>query len=380
MLKLVTGLPGEGKTSNELWDFLNNPAYSGRPKYCTPIKGFEPALHGVTAIDHIKGWQELPEGAVIFCDEVQDYCGTDLPSQPPEWVKQLARHRHGGYDFIVTTQSPMFLHPFARKLSKPHVHYHRPWNMKMVRYEYEGVQGDPLSKSAKSLAQRKFVTPNPEVFKLYTSTVLDTHKAKPPKKLITLIGIALLMLVAGGYFGLQQVKSLGTPKEGPLSAEHKSAPATDAANQTSMSFTPPVVNLQNEPSTWNLESMKPRVEGLAYTAPIYDSLTSPTDFPRVAACMSSAERGTCKCYSQQGTPLDVPISACFVFVKVGTFDPWLSGRHQDRDNQIAQSPAADDRQSSRSIAAVDGSQEPVKTRGASFTVVADTSRPSPATK
>ncbi|KPZ03864.1 hypothetical protein ALP50_200133 [Pseudomonas syringae pv. spinaceae] len=376
MFKLVTGLPGEGKTSNELWDFLNNPAYSGRPKYCTPINGFDPSAHGVVAIDHIKGWQELPEGSVIFCDEVQDFCGTDIPREPPEWIKKLARHRHGGYDFIVTTQSPMYLHPFARKLAKPHVHYHRPWNMKMVRYEFESAQGDPLSKSAKSVGQRKFVTPNPEVFKLYTSTVLDTHKAKPPKKLIGLILIALLMIGVGGYLGLRQVNSLSKPKEDSVLATHAPKPASQPQPQTSMSFSPPVVNLQAEPSTWNAESIKPRIAGLPHTAPIYDALTAPTDFPRVAACMSSAERGTCKCYSQQGTPLDVPVSACFVFVKVGTFDPWLSGRHQEQQDQSQQSVA----QASSQTVPIDASQVPVKNKGAQFTVVADSSRPAPAAK
>ncbi|KPY65165.1 hypothetical protein ALO93_200247 [Pseudomonas amygdali pv. sesami] len=289
MFKLVTGLPGEGKTSNELWDFLNNPAYSGRPKYCTPINGFDPSAHGVVAIDHIKGWQELPEGSVIFCDEVQDFCGTDIPREPPEWIKKLARHRHGGYDFIVTTQSPMYLHPFARKLAKPHVHYHRPWNMKMVRYEFESAQGDPLSKSAKSVGQRKFVTPNPEVFKLYTSTVLDTHKAKPPKKLIGLILIALLMIGVGGYLGLRQVNSLSKPKEDSVLATHAAKPAEQPQPQTSMSFSPPVVNLQAEPSTWNAESIKPRIAGLPHTAPIYDALTAPTDFPRETLIYSKTQ-------------------------------------------------------------------------------------------
>lgn len=376
MFKLVTGLPGEGKTSNELWDFLNNPAYAGRPKYCTPVNGFDPSAHGVTPIEHIKIWQELPEGSVIFCDEVQDFCGTDIPREPPEWVKKLARHRHGGYDFIVTTQSPMYLHSFARKLAKPHIHYHRPWNMKMVRYEFESAQGDPLSKSAKAVGQRKFVTPNPEVFKLYTSTVLDTHKAKPPRKLIFLIGLAIAMICFGAFFGLKQVKSLGTPQENSVLSHHKQDVETKPSSDISASFTPPVVNLQNEPSTWNAESIKPRIVGLPHTAPIYDGLTAPTDFPRVSACLSSSERGTCKCYSQQGTPLDVPVSACFVFVKVGTFDPWLSGRHQQQQSQSEQSVD----QVAPQAVPIDASQVPSKPKGAHFTVVADSSRSSATAK
>ena len=50
MFKLVTGKPGDGKTSNELWEFLHAKEYKGRDKFCTPIKGFEAAKHGVTEI------------------------------------------------------------------------------------------------------------------------------------------------------------------------------------------------------------------------------------------------------------------------------------------------------------------------------------------
>lgn len=143
MFKLVTGKPGDGKTSNELWEFLNAKEYKGRDKFCTPIKGFDAAKHGVTEIEDIKGWRDLPDGSVIFIDEVQDYLGQRSGKEVPEWIRELARHRHSGKDFIATTQDPMFLDPFVRKLAKPHVHYHRPWNMKMVRHQWDTVQNDP---------------------------------------------------------------------------------------------------------------------------------------------------------------------------------------------------------------------------------------------
>ena len=321
MFKLVTGSPGDGKTSNELWDFLHSPEYNGRPKYCTPIKGFEPDKHGVTPIAHLSEWESLPEGSVVFCDEVQDYCGTDISAKaPPEWVKNFAKHRHHGFDFICTTQSPMFLHPFARKLAKPHVHYIRPWNLKGVRYSWETVQGDPTTKSAKAMGIRTPVTPNPEVFKLYTSTVLDTHKSRPPYKVFALLAFCVLLFIVGGFFAISRIwgmnHSAKKPDEVATTLPDHSGVPLSAVNNVAMTSTAPV---------WTAETTKPRIEGLAYTAPVYDQLTQPTDFPRVAACMSS-ERTGCKCYSQQATPLDIPKSACMVYVAVGSFDPWLSGR------------------------------------------------------
>jgi zona occludens toxin len=360
MFKLVTGSPGDGKTSNELWDFLHDDQYKNRPKYCTPINGFNAAEHGVIEIPHIKDWQELPEGSAIFCDEVQDFCGTDLGKEPPEWVKQLARHRHSGYDFICTTQSPMFLHPFARKLVKPHVHYIRPWNMKGARYTWDTVQNDPTTRTAKNLGQRVMVTPNPKVFTLYQSTVLDTHKSKPPYKLFAIFGLAALLVLGSVWFVYGRVKHFTQPVVEPS--------AVEVAAVKKASMTPSPEDAPFDPQAkpiWTESTIKPRMPGNLYTAPVYDALTPPTDFPRVAACMSSESRGTCNCYTQQGTPIDVPTSACMVFVKNGAFDPWFTGRNQ-------QQVAARDTNKVPANAPATAPRNPNRPREG-FTVVADTS-------
>lgn len=380
MLKLVTGSPGDGKTSNELWDFLHAPQYANRPKYCTPINGFEPEKHGVKPIDHISCWQDLPEGAVIFCDEVQDFAGTDLPKVEPEWVKQLARHRHSGKDFIFTTQSPMFLHSFVRKLAKPHVHYTRPWNMKGVRYSWESVQADPNTTTARKSGVRTPVKPNPEVFKLYTSTVLDTHKSRPPYKVFAVLGVAILVLLIAGIYAFTQVRHMGdnikenadpnhTAASNPAPIDTVNAPNFMPSNMSSASPGPAAQPV------WTTETIKPRIVGMPQTAPIYDQLTAPTDFPRVAACMSSQSKG-CHCYSQQATPLDIPETACEVFIKVGTFDPWLSGRRQMamQGKQNAGQAMQPDRP--LTAQATNAPQAPREPTGVQLTIVADSSNKS----
>lgn len=354
MLKLVTGLPGDGKTSNELWDFLHSDAYKNRPKYCTPVNGFDAQANGVTEIAHLDKWQELPDASVVFVDEVQKYCGTNIGNSIPPWVEAFAEHRHRGFDFIFTTQSPMFLHPFPRKLAKPHVNYIRPWNMKMVRYTWDGVQNDPTTKAAKALGQSAFVKPNPEVFKLYTSTVMDTHKAKPPVKLLAVLGVALFVVIGGSAFAYYRLKHIADPVE-TVVVDPRSTEAVKTASVIPDTF---AVGEADGP-VWTEESMKPRIGGLAYTAPVYDKLTAPSDFPRVAACLSSKTRSTCNCYTQQGTPIDVPKSACEVFVTYSSFDPWLSSRKQLAEQIVKEG------------------KEPMgdsSKRGAQFTVVSDNSR------
>jgi zona occludens toxin len=357
MFKLVTGLPGDGKTSNELWEFLHGEQYRGRPKYCTPVNGFDAAKHGVTEIPHIDIWESLPEGAAIFCDEVQDFCGTNLGKEPPEWVKQIARHRHSGKDFICTTQSPMFLHPFARKLAKPHVHYSRPWNMKGVRYTWDGVQNDPSTRTAKNLGIRQLVTPNPKVFELYTSTVLDTHKSKPPYKMLAILGIAFAIVIAGGIAVFYRVKHISDAPVAAIPVQMKAS-----TNALADPVTDGLSSVDHSKVVWTEQTIKPRIPGNLFTAPVYDSLTTPTDFPRVAACMSAESRGTCNCYTQQGTPIDVPKSACLVYIKNGAFDPWETGRKQLAGSHTPETAKPNPELSAGSVQ---------KQRGAAYTVVPD---------
>ncbi|WP_301103123.1 hypothetical protein [Propionivibrio sp.] len=63
---------------------------------------------------------------------------------------------------------------------------------------------------------------------------------------------------------------------------------------------------------------QPRVQCLAYTAPIYDKLTEPDEVPLPTACLSSKNRG-CKCYSQQATLLDMLQELCQQIVNNGFF-------------------------------------------------------------
>jgi zona occludens toxin len=363
MFKLVTGSPGDGKTSNELWAFLHDDQYKNRPKFCTPINGFKAAENGVTEIADITDWQSLPDGSAIFVDEVQKYMGTNLGKINPPWVEALAEHRHRGFDFVCTTQSPMFLHPFPRKLAKPHVHYLRPWNLKNgARYTWETVQNDPTTNTAKKLGQREMVKANPKVFDLYTSTVLDTHKAKPPLKLIGALVLGLIVFITATALVVMRVKHFTEPTPDPVATLQTQA-VVKAQAQAEPLDAPAATDGK---VVWTEQTVKPRMPGNLYTAPIYDALTAPTDFPRVAACISSETRGTCNCYTQQGTPLDVPKSACLVYIAHSSFDPWLSGRH-------AQTQAAN--QSQQPLTSPATTAQPVDRtkRGMPFTEVADTS-------
>lgn len=82
----------------------------------------------------------------------------------------------------------------------------------------------------------------------------------------------------------------------------------------------------------------PRIEAMPETAPAYDDLRKPKDFPR-AQCMTSKKRG-CQCYTQQGSLMrDYPRELCLARVRDGYFDPT---REPHRDEQRARGAGARD--------------------------------------
>jgi zona occludens toxin len=326
-ITLVTGLNGTFKTATSLWDFLHNPAYAGRPKFALPVKDFDPAKHGVLPLDAegLKGWWELPEGAVIFVDEAQKYFPTRGRGEPPKWIQAIAEHRHQGKDFILTTPTPMMIDTFVRALAKPHFHMLRPWNMgKPTRWAFEQVETDPTSTAARGRGMRSPVKLDKQVFSVYTSTVLDTHQSRFPKKVLY-GGIAVvigLIFCIGWFLHWQHQKMNGVPL-GATAASASGRPLSSGFGAVGGAVT----------HVWQTSDMTPRVAGMPWTAPVYDGISQPTDFPRIAGCMvGHGPDHPCQCYSQQGTPLDETEQMCLSIVKKGIFDPWQSGR---RNQEVA---------------------------------------------
>nr|GFD36145.1 hypothetical protein [Tanacetum cinerariifolium] len=74
----------------------------------------------------------------------------------------------------------------------------------------------------------------------------------------------------------------------------------------------------------------PRVTGLEHTAPKYDELTKPVRVPVPAMCIQRREKAsgavTCKCYTQQGTPMNVDPLMCVGFARDGFFQEFETER------------------------------------------------------
>lgn len=331
MLVLVTGGPGAGKTSNMLWEFLKNPDYDNRPKFASDIPDFDRAVHGVGDFNDIEKWQDLPDGSLILVDEAQRFLRPRSGRQVPDWLGAFETHRHRGFDFIFITQHPSLIDTHVRRLVGRHHHFHRPFGVKnSIRYTWEYTQENPCTFTFKD-AIRKPIKTNPEVFKLYKSTSVDTHKRQLPWGKLAIGALGVLMVIGGLGSTFYQVNKPKKEQSTITQAQPQQTTNTQSHNPY-VTFDSPV---NQEIKTFKPEHMIPRDSSLPWSAPYYDNLTQPSDFPRIAACIESKSKG-CSCYTQQATPLEVEASLCSAIVKRGTFDNWKTQREQQSFNNAQQ--------------------------------------------
>ena len=312
MLFLITGKPGVGKTNLTLTEFLK---IQDRPLYACEINDFDYDANNVIKLDHFKDWVNMPDQAVLFVDECQNYLRASAKaSDLPKWVTDLETHRHRGIDIYITTQHPAFIHIHFRRLTEHHTHYHRFGGLPIIqKREWSYCADDPNDKSLVNSPDctRTTVRLNKETFKKYKSTVLDTHKMRIPAKLIS-YGIAILCLIGFAvYLGYPILsKYMGYASNVDKIGSHD----TTSNNTTSSNINiPSPTNNNILPSSHldhklSIDDFTPVTPVMPWSAPYYQNIASPTDFPRFAGCMQVAK--SCKCYTQQGTLLTVDTDIC----------------------------------------------------------------------
>lgn len=340
MIYLITGTPGAGKTSNTLWDFLNNVDFLDRPKFATLIPNFDYDNHDVTELDSsdLENWRNLPSGSLIFVDEADRFFPSGNGKNPPEWIREMARHRHYGIDFIIITQMPSMINDFLHGLIEAHIHYHRVrGNDYTTRYRWEFLQKNPYTKTNKALGLPEKVTVNPEVFKLYRSTELNTRRKEFPWHAVIKIFLLCSSLLLAGIFCYWFLYARHLTDDEPITTLDKSAVPAPAA----MPLSADTVSVQPSAIEGALTSKDFVASNpvLPWTAPAYADLARPTDFPRIAMCVSFPatdsdnvnpryRSGGCRCFTQQYTPVDVSSVQCLRMVQEGWFDNWATGRAQ----------------------------------------------------
>ncbi|HBN8327542.1 zonular occludens toxin [Pseudomonas aeruginosa] len=365
MLYLRTGLPGAGKTLNAIREIdiehqpdpddptkrlhkdPDNPDLPPRTIYFygIPDMKLDRLKSKWVEFDTPEEWYNLPDGSVIVIDEAQRVFGNDGTRARPEKVTRFETHRHQGLDIHLITQHPSLLCTPVRKLVGKHINFIRPYGREkgIFRHEYEFCIDNPERRSNFKQAQEERVTLDKAYFGVYKSSTVHTHKPITPSYMKKIPLIIVLMLIPIGVLVGLVVTAMRQGDE-----EKEAALARSQAAEVSAGVLPGAGNaVQAAPRASSgskstdefIGDMSPRVPDLVASAPRYDDLNKPRDFPRPVCAASSdpnligkaPERripmGTyngrvmvCQCYTQQVTRMHTTFEFCMDVVNNGYFD------------------------------------------------------------
>jgi len=326
MIYWYTGQPGHGKTLHAIdhaIDFRND----GRLVYVCNVRGFqhETARMLPMSPEQFRDWMNfLPDGAVAVVDEAYEH--EMLPkrspgSKVPDHVRELAKHRHRGLDFIFVSQSPAKqVDEFVHDLIERHIHVRRRFGLPFAhlrifdRFERNPEKGHPLHLRRVKLPKRPMG--------LYESTVLDTTDRKIPWYYPAAAAL-LIAVVGGGVYAMADVKDKLSGKSptvvataNPAAKENGARATVDAAAEA------PRRALRDEDYVaW----LTPRIGGQPWTAPAYDALDIPRNNPPRVFCMASGHDGDagCSCLTEQGTRYVIEQNRCRLIATDGQYEPFI---------------------------------------------------------
>lgn len=341
-IQLITGKPGSYKSAY-LMSMALDEIQKGRLVYFCNFRGLQAEKYQLNVLDHFNEWASVPDGALVIIDEVQEFT-RDVPTNAkteelPQWMTLLEKHRHRGIDIFVVTQHPMFIHTHIRRLLEKHIHMQRvqgmPWSNKR---EWQQVCSDPENIDNASIKKGCTTTiyrPNKKVFDYYESTVVDTHKFKIPRKLLTslsLVGGALAFVFwIGAPVFSKYINPTGDKEVVQQIAENPNAPNPDfsAENQLKVNISKCIDQLnlteQQCAEMYNPDLLAARHADLEESTRNHiDQVVidySPSDpfkpvqvqyevtaKPVFSGCTKF--NGKYYAYTQQGTKLDVDPSVC----------------------------------------------------------------------
>ena len=339
-VKLWTGKPGAGKTANMVAAMLQfkkeNPH---RPIYAVNINGLHESVAQPITREQLHRWWELPPEALICIDEAQEDDAKDygplMPQdggKPAEWVRRISKVRHEGMDFWLCTQHPNLISSYVRRLVDDHTHFERKFNTGVVAsFKWARCMENCEKPSAQKVATSGFVTLPKEVFDLYKSSNAHNMKRKIPLKAFVLPVAAVVAIgaVVALPFVLNHMRQASAEAAGGKAAQVDGKSVNSdlrAADRTLRS---------NDYAKW----LKPRVDGLPWTAPAFDDLAVKT-VPRLF-CIA-VDDGRCTCHTEQGTRYEVALDRCRRIVADGLYTPFVGGleeaslRREDQRRQASE--------------------------------------------
>lgn len=325
MINLLTGVPGAGKTCY-MMQFLLDARREGRPLFvhgipelkiphtpifckalsCKVCHDIMPPESSDVDVLYAEDWDKwAPDGAVICMDEVQNiYRPRKQSQEAPTSVMAFETHRHSGLDFWLLSQSPMLFDSNIRRLVSRHIHLKGNWAGRN-QFEWGECQENLKSTSGAVKSSYKLDKRN---FALYKSAELHTKQSRkiPPAV------FALVVLLVGGVFLGFRVKDTFAYRSTALAPD---APVRELGAMSVADTIIPEILPQDY-------DYVPVVVNHPESAPAFAKLVEVVSYPKTSACVYVVSSGACRCYSQQGTSLDVEYTYCRNFVRDRPFDPY----------------------------------------------------------
>lgn len=357
MITLITGVPGSGKTLSVVSDLAKKvkKEWAGRKIFTHGIPELtiptEKIPEGHT-INDMNVWLQYPEnnGSVVIIDEAQNiFPPRSSGSKTPELVEWLHVHRHSGVDIILITQMPGRIDKQVRDLVGAHYHIHKtPLGVRM-RYFWDYCENSP--KSGMKNARPEVYKFDKKAFGLYKSAEIHTKVKTPKSRVLWVIPVALVVFGFTAYMGYSLLSGLGSSEK--VDSENTSVPSVvdvpsddlkkgvkDKSVQAGNEIGGQLAPSQNKNLTE--EMLKPKIDGLVESKPLYDQVRQVKQLEYPVACISGGKSG-CSCYSSQGTVIkEIDKKTCNDYVKNGMpFNPYKENSRDVVQNANVQ-PMNDD--------------------------------------
>lgn len=338
MITLITGVPGSGKTLSVVSDLAKKvkKEWAGRKVFTHGIPELtiptEKIPEGHT-INDMNVWLQYPEnnGSVVIIDEAQNiFPPRSSGSKTPELVEWLHVHRHSGVDIILITQMPGRIDKQVRDLVGAHYHIHKtPLGVRM-RYFWDYCENSP--KSGMKNARPEVYKFDKKAFGLYKSAEIHTKVKTPKSRVLWVIPVALVVFGFTAYMGYSLLSGLGSPEKADSENSSVSSvvdvPSDDlkkTVNDKSVVAGKEIGGQIAPSQNKNLteEMLKPKIEGMVESKPLYDQIRQVKQLEYPVACISGGKSG-CSCYSSQGTVIkEIDKKTCNDYAKNGMpFNPY----------------------------------------------------------
>jgi len=312
----------------------------GRAVYYHNIRGFNPDAEVLTAVwtefDDPHKWHELPENSIIVIDEAQTFFRIRKSSEAvPAYASALETMRHRGHELHCITQNPCLIDHHFRKLCNSHIHYVRGHKGRVIkRWEFERVNPDVERRNDFSEGESTRILLDKTYFGVYQSVAdgAEHHmRFQPPRALFVLGGCVLVMAVIGWFFYERRLK------EPADEVSEISAPLVETIAQAQKNHSPDV-SVEYLSTEDYIALRTPRIADVPSSAPLFDGVTTPVTYPRLACIYTDSPRllktnrrftqgvwdnvpHGCFCNTQQGSLARVSFEACMNYAMNGAFDP-----------------------------------------------------------